>query len=89
VTYLLSEPRMSDREKACAEAWLRAAIDDGDPDLADYWKARGLEARVARVAPGEPMAEPPVPEYKPRKEKPKPSCDLCGDPSCKDSKCLL
>jgi hypothetical protein len=59
--YLLAEPRMSDREKVCATKWLDAAL-AGDADLADYWKEKGLEARVARIAPGEAMPEPPVPE---------------------------
>jgi hypothetical protein len=87
VTYLLSEPRMSDREKECAEQWLAAALND-DLAMADYWKAKGLEARVARIAgPGEEMPEPPVPEYKPKRAKEK--CDLCGSPDCKSSSCLL
>jgi hypothetical protein len=82
---------MSDREKVCAEKWLHAAIDAEDPDLADYWKEKGLEARLERLAGpnSEPIAEPPIPEPKPRKAKARPTCDLCGSPDCKDSSCLI
>jgi hypothetical protein len=79
---------MSDRERVCFEAWLRAALDDEDPDLAARWQAEGLRARLARVAPGGEIAEPPAPEYRPRKAKVA-ACDLCGDPGCRDSECLL
>jgi hypothetical protein len=90
MTYLLSDPRMSDREKACAEAWLRAAIDDEDPEAARYWQEQGLAARLARVAPGDEIAEPPAPEYKPSKEKPLPRpCPDCKSIKCKNSACLL
>jgi hypothetical protein len=76
VSALLSDPRMSERERVCARNWLAAAIDAEDPDLTAFWRNEGLAARLARVAPGEEMAEPPVPEPKPRKE----TCDHCGRP---------
>lgn len=90
MTALHSEPGMSEREKMCATKWIEAAIDKADPDLATYWQEQGLEARLARIAPGEVMAEPPIPEYKPSKEKPLPvPCDLCKSIKCRNSSCLL
>jgi hypothetical protein len=91
VTYLTSDPRMSDREKVCAEKWLKAAIDDNDPDLADYWKEQGMIARQDRLrGDGEDIPEPPIPEYKKVKHDPLPvPCDVCRKVKCKNYACLL
>jgi hypothetical protein len=51
------EPRMSPRERECADAWLAAAL-SGDPETADYWKAAGLEARQERLFPDVPATDP-------------------------------
>lgn len=88
MSVLLSEPRMSDREKVCARKWMEAALDKEDPDLATYWQNKGLEARLERLAgeDSQPIPEPPIPA--PKKPK-KAACDLCGATTCTNSACLI
>jgi hypothetical protein len=78
MSYLLSDKRMSDRERVCAAKWLDAAIDREDAALAEYWRDEGLAAREARLN-GHP---------EPRRRTSAPTCPGCGTVSCTGT-CLL
>ena len=82
---------MSQREKVCASRWLEAALAEDLEEEADRWKEEGLKARLARIAPGEEMTEPPIPEYRRPKRRRDPTdvCDLCRDLKCRNYQCLL
>ena len=78
---LLSDPRMSERERACAESWLAAALQDDNAEQTAYWRERMMAARTARLmAGGEPIPEPPVREPVTRKKKEPKTCPECGAP---------
>jgi len=88
VSILLSDPRMSQREKDCAEKWLEASLRDDNAEQTAYWRERMMAARTARLMEGgEPIPEPPV--VLPKSHKPKPTCPDCGSTTCTNSACLL
>jgi hypothetical protein len=88
MSLLLSDPRLTDRERVCARNWLQAAIDDDDPDTAAFWQAEGLKARTLRLLDGHEPAPEPAYVPLPRRKKAA-ACDLCKSPTCKNSACLL